>query len=289
MKKVLMFLAVLPVMASAQISEGVDTLVINDIEVQGINLNTAIKTGSQLQLIVPSCFYPCTTTITSCDLISFPNLLMTCSCPCIEGYAIGTSQPFYIAKQNFTSMNLSKSLNLNDTALFSKVDTVDSTGLECTPISKTVSGNVSSTCLLPYEESFGGRNGAGTIDTEQVWVLVTSQQKYAMVRVTPFNKTVMSNCELGGPIYKQYTTNGGTALHWYIQNNGTLDFSGVDQSAVLPHNANPILRVASQNQRYRVGLASSITNRQISEVYTLEGKRIDAGALKKMNELVIYR
>jgi hypothetical protein len=278
MKKVLMFLAVLPVIASAQISEGADTLSLS----QGVDLSTGIKTSSPLS--AAQCFYPCATTITSCDVISFPNVLPTCACPCTTGYAIGTTHPFYIARQNFTSMNLSNPLNLNDTALFAKTDTIDSIyESSCVPIKQILgggSGSISSTCLLPYKE-------AEDYGTERVGVLVTSQQKYALVRSTFLTTTVMSSCEGGGP--EPYTTNGGTALHWYIQNNGSLDFSGVSQSAVLPHNANPVLRVASQNQRYRVGLGSSITNRQISEVYTLEGKRIDAGALKKMNELVIYR
>jgi|GEM_PF-2742567 len=286
MNKVLMFLAVLPVMASAQISEGMDTLAV-PYSAQGVNFNTGVKTSFQ-NLSPPHCFLPCSTIITSADLVTCVNMLCVCSCPEVNPYAIGSSQPFYIAKQNFTSMNLSKTLSLNDTTLFAKVDTADSTP-RCMPISGTASSD--SVKLLPYVEVYSGpASGSISFDIERVFVLETSQQKYALVRVTPFTTLATSDCMQNGPEPPDtFVTNGGTALHWYIQNNGTLDFSGVDQSAVLPHNANPILRVASQNQRYRVGLASSITNRQIREVYTLEGKRINAGALKKMNELVIYR
>jgi hypothetical protein len=272
MKKALMFLAVLPVIASAQISEGADTLLMN----HGVNLNTGIQISSQPQA---ECFYPCSTIITSVDLISLTNIIPVCYCACTEGYAIGTPRPFYIAKQQFTGMDLSKPLNLNDTALFSKVDTVESTQ-GCIPVIGTVSGTVNSACLLPYEE-------AENYGTEQVFVLETARQKYAMVRVTPFTNPIPLICSIGAPDTSY--ANGGTALHWYIQNNGTLDFSGVNQSAVLPHDAHLSLKVASQNRRYRIGLASGITNRLISEVYTLEGKRIDAWALKKMNALVIYR
>jgi hypothetical protein len=267
MKMVLMFLAALPAIASAQISEGVDTLPVG----QGVNLNTAVISGIQYNISIFPCFYPCSTTITSGDVITLVNTVTGCECPCASSYAIGSTHPFFIAKQNFTDMNLSNQLNLNDTGLFSKVDST--LGGSCLP---------GGTCVLPSIQVGRGIS----FDSEKVWVLETSQQKYAMVRMTPLIVNVVSSCEAYSP---PYTANGGTALHWYIQNNGSLDFSGVSQTSVLSHNANPILRVASQNQRYRVGLASSITNRQISEVYTIQGKGIDAGALKKMNAVVIYR
>jgi len=270
MKKVLMFLAVLPVMASAQISEDSASLPLVENQSQAINLNT----GSISSAAPNSClFYACTTQGISSDLISYFNFLTACACPCVGEGAFGATHTFYISKQNFSSMNHKSLLNLNDTSNFSKIDTIKK-GICYAP-------NNDSVCLLPYIE-------IGINDSERVIVIETSQQKYAMVRVTPRSTTIV-NRECGDPVDSLYTFLGSFSLHWYIQNNGSLDFSGVDQSAVLPHNANPILRVASQNQRYRVGLASSITNRQISEVYTLEGKRIDAGALKKMNELVIYR
>jgi hypothetical protein len=98
---------------------------------------------------------------------------------------------------------------------------------------------------------------------------------------------ITSSCETAIP--DTFIILNNCKLQWYIQNNGTLDFSRVNQSGVLLNNPRLSLKVASHNQPYRVGLASNLADKQASEVYTLEGKKLDIAALKRMNAVVIYR
>jgi hypothetical protein len=107
---------------------------------------------------------------------------------------------------------------------------------------------------------------------------------YALIRLSPI--TVVDTVYEPMPYVTAYMA--GYLAHWYLQNNGTTDFSGI-QSGVLQNHTKSAWNAPSKSEQYHIGLSSIAAHYKNSDIYTLEGKRIDAAALKNMNAVIIYR
>lgn len=261
-----------PFIATAQINNG--SAVFSAGTTHQVNMTTgSVSTTSGLQSSTYDCgsgmysFFACTTKALTQngDLISNPRL-STCACPCLNQVSLGSVRPFWKAKKTFYSMNLTMPLNLNDTSSFVKIDTIK----KC---------DTATTCWLP----------AVTISLgapESVLVVQTAAKTAALVRVKQIDTTIQDilDCSYQGG-YSTYILR--ISLQWYLQINGTLDFSSVSQQGVLQSSLsmNPIHR----NAGYRIGFAQTLTNRPYGKFYTITGKSISSRELKKVTGLVIYR
>ena len=113
----------LPSFAKAQIISGDSFVGIN----KDINFSTNIETNNLIcQSNYLSCVgvYPCTTKTNNIDFSVQDKMVSTCICPCVAP-VVSSPKPFFISKKGFYVMDLSNPLNLSDTSLFLKIDTIN--------------------------------------------------------------------------------------------------------------------------------------------------------------------
>jgi hypothetical protein len=161
-----LFAAVLlavPFVAFAQTTKS-DTFTLNSYVNLVIGNHGTVPVPNERSQVV----YPCTTKAGGWDLYMnyFENSAGICACP---SGAIESPRPFYRSKKTFETMDLRTTLNLADTTLFTRIDTVRK--------SLYVRD-----CALPFV--IMGRNEVG------VFVVTTYDHRYALVRLTPVVNTV---------------------------------------------------------------------------------------------------
>jgi len=118
---------------------------------------------------------------------------------------------------------------------------------------------------------------------ESVLVIKTANQKYTLVRVKPFNKV-----DTDGTPAQEYVVLGGVSLHWYIQSNGSLDFSSISQSGInSDRNGQPAMKL--KRSEYHLALSQILSHIAGIEAYSLKGERINSEFLSRIDRAVIYR
>ena len=192
-------------------------------------LNTYLNlvTGTYGTIPIPNersqVVYPCTTGAVNRDFYMNYFEHSTCICVCPSG-ALGSPRPFYQSKKAFGSMNLSTVLNLADTSLFTRIDTVRQAAY-------------GGGCALPFTELWYTQPG--------VFVVTTADGRYALVRLTQVIITV--NCSdydpYTGTTYSWTQSRlDGYNVTWYITNNGQPYFGWIPSGVVSgPRGVTPLL------------------------------------------------
>jgi hypothetical protein len=197
MKRVLIFLLI-PFVSLAQLTAKSGTFGLHDY------LDLQSGTGGSFQLP----FYPCSTSAKNRDFFMNYVDVSTCICACPSG-AIGSPRPFYQSKKSLQDIPLDKPLNLQDTAFFTKIDTA------------TEDCYYHTGCFLPFVLNHS--QSAVYIITLPLPNTIYACY-YALVILKPI--VINVNCSDLSAEWTQNRLTGYTAT-WYVQNNRTLDFSGV--------------------------------------------------------------
>jgi hypothetical protein len=203
-----------------------------------VNLTTGASTTSKATSSVGyGKVYSCSTVIDNNDLfINYYNS-STCTCPCPSA-SVGSARPIYVPKKQLTGTILSSPLRLNDTALFTKVDTIRND-----PNTKE--------CVLPYIVI----HGASDI------IVTTFNGKYVLAH---FNPIIISHeCidfSSGTSYHWNQSLLTGFTITWFIQNNLQPLFPVDIPSGVVK---NPDLHIQK-------------TTPERVELYSLQGRKISS-------------
>jgi len=231
----------IPLMVSAQFSKSAK-----------VNLNNSINltSGSIVNYPLPSdrarILYPCSTKAGDFYINYFEVSLCVCACP---SAAIQSPRPFHISKKPFREMNLRNKLNLTDTALYTKIDTIPK-------------NDYNDSCALPFT-IMTLNSGPGA------FVTTTSNKQYALVCVDPIINEVTCSQWVIDTVYTWKSSRlQGYNVNWYVSNSGTPDFNWVDQTGSWKESA---------SVRKYIYFAESVE----SERFTLLGKKVTGAAIRK--------
>ncbi len=110
------------------------------------------------------------------DFYFYGEKLFTCIC-FVDVFAIGSSQPFFVSKVAFDSIDFTTSLDLNDTAIFSLIDTIRNDPEEPSQCVRPHihAGAVDSTCY-PKFMVINTRSGYVLITYRDLWVRYQNEQ-----------------------------------------------------------------------------------------------------------------
>jgi len=248
MKNFAMVLLVVPLFAFSQITKS-GTFRLNDY----VNLSTGAISSIPIPSERSQVVYPCTTSAINRDFFMnyFEHSLCICVCP---SAAIGSPRPFYRSKKTFATMNLTVPLDLTDTALFTKIDTVRQSG----------------GCALPYFviDLYGSYNETF------VYIVKTYNNTYALVRLSQIVNTVQcSDYDPNTGITDTWTQSrlNGFTVTWHLNSSGQPYFGWVPQAGVVSMPSKVTL-LRNQNT-----LSSG------AEVYSLLGRKIRAVLLGELN------
>ena len=205
-----------PVVASAQIIMKTGSFELNDhVDLTTGEYSNVEETSQGMELI-----YDCATNPIKKDLfLNYYNQSL-CICPCLSS-KIGSARPFYRFNEELRALNLNLTLNLENTTHFTKVDTINDNSVE-------------NGCELP---NFIWNEGD---PDEIILVVTTSAGKYALVILSPIYNLVDCNITSGepsNPIYyhSTYYRLGGFYATWYVQQNGSPLFQGINISTGVTH------------------------------------------------------
>jgi hypothetical protein len=195
-------LSVLLGSTSAAILQGTTTLDMN----RAIRFDSAKVFTAPAGSIITS-QYPCSLSVNAGDLHFVSHDCGTCTwyCPC---EIIGSVRPFYAAKKPTEVLSTFRSINLNDTAAFKKVD----------------SSKTGATCYLPALASLGFSSlASGRINWSFPLVVLTAQKKYVLVKL---DSLLTRSYDPFYPQFGGYYTRA-VILHWFLQTDGTTNFFGI--------------------------------------------------------------
>jgi hypothetical protein len=178
--------------------------------------------------IIPGVYsYPCTTEHKG---IFFASLSMFPTCPCCPSWSIGSPKAFY--RSYSYNLNFSEPLNLNDTEIFTKLDT-----------SKTTSG-----CALP--RAVGNAYLVftnSTVGAKTTFLLVHVIKAY----VDPLKPTQEGGGDLG---YPRTTCNNMLIVEMYFQTDGSTNFKGAGFTSALSNqkisSINPVTRSQKEIRKW---------------------------------------
>jgi hypothetical protein len=184
---------------SSEIVENTDTL----------KMNTTIRFDSP-KTISPALagdIYPCTLSVNPGDFYFNSHDCCTCEwySPCEE---LGSARPFFASKKSLHAIGLLTYLNLNDTTLFSKIDTQRD----------------SKSCSLP---AFAGQGLPKTtlVNWSSPVIIKTALNKYVIVSFVPITSESYAMTPNGPGTGHPYTS--AIILHWFLQTDGSTNFNGV--------------------------------------------------------------
>jgi hypothetical protein len=243
--KLFLFLALVPLTSLAQITSGIDSVLLNEdlcFSTKAISTNANIPAGTNLaNLKYHYGVYSCTTKIAAVDFSAFAAVPGVCTWYCVFP-AIGSPRPFYISKNSFGSLSFATSLNLADTSIFSRKDTL-------------TSFEGASGCYLPYLQNW---------NSDPAFVLKTSSNNYALFKLQAFFGVWL---ELNGcdTCFIKHPYVAGYVITWYLQNNGTTDFSKIGLESIVNRNTHP--------------QGSSLAVKSHSEIFNVMGQLVSAGSL----------
>jgi hypothetical protein len=197
--------------------------------------------------------YTCSTSTAMIDLFIATYGLYVCSYTCWN-IAIGSPRPFYASRN---SQDILKSLNLNDTNLFTKCDTI----WRDMCIQSMPKGD-STHCYLPHLDSKSAN--ASPLTSGSFLLLKTSTGKYVIAQLSP----IISE---GRDITYIYHYLSGFLVTWYLQTDGTQSFSEITGIRTQAHQEQTTTRFMWK------------TNGFSPEIYNVRGQRIAAKTLRQQN------
>jgi hypothetical protein len=207
--------------ASATIKSGMTTIKMNEAIsfASGKSFAPPVWNGKFLQTGVP-----CSLSVDSLDLFFLSHDCGTCMyyCPC---ELLGSARTFYISNKSIDQIGKENSLNLNDSAVFIKVESTKN----CFQF-KGADG-----CFLPsVAPGSQGRFCPGYQWTQPLPLIVaTAQKKYAVAAVVPHFEQSCS--PEPGPVADCRSYVATISLQWFLQTDGTADFRGI-HTGVIPAN-----------------------------------------------------
>jgi hypothetical protein len=215
-------------------------------------------------------FHDCETSFGSFDLIMCDGAVPTCAFPCRDFGSLGSSRPFYRLN---AATDFSEPLPIGDTAIFNRVDSLRY------PDSKP-------SCLLPcytIEKNSAMQSGGYSITL----IMLTDQNRYALVFVEPFTATVESD-ELG--YTKEFTILQGCRISWFLQDDGSTDFSGFELLYVSPKIAGSGFIRERKIPDYSVRfILNAVALKGVSNMFTLRGCKLRPGNAPSLNNLIVIQ
>lgn len=165
----------------------------------------------------------------------------TCTWVCRQ-YQFGMFNTFYRSKKQMSEYNLDN-LNLNDTAMFSKI--------------------VGAQCTLPYYELSSG------MGTASFFVGLSQGDKYVLFTISP--KMIQGYKGEAPPVPYYYYND--IKLKWWLQTDGTLSFSGVTKA--LPRvSGTPIkMKAAGTTGTYNI-FGQRVSSKRTGSQILIQGKRL---------------
>jgi hypothetical protein len=220
-------------------------------------------------------FFSCSTSISDADFYFMENEYLTCACPCRNSVGFGSPRKFYKAKGKGPLSDYWKPLNLNDSALFTRIDTVRQTEYE------------KSCCYIPYVKFPNGIH-----DSTQTFVMTTKIGRAILLHATANYVTETIKCS-GGATYFTVTYLNSIGIEWCINNvPGNLDFSWVKNVSTLTDKRsggrNGDTRFTPAKKPVTLGFYSKTVSEKSAIIYTLQGKKIDPERYKKKNSIIIF-
>jgi hypothetical protein len=205
--------------------------------------------------------------------IAIPN----CDCPPASGFNIVSPKPFYKSRIDFNSLNLKIPIAISDTSLFNKID--------------TVRNNLNQvTCWLP--STIFSYDGSMNNLRDSTIILKTTLNKYVMVQIMPLVTEEKLFCTDVTQHWFFYLH--GIVLAWYLQNNGSLDFSEVNQTVINFYSKRKdrnqkLLSQINILKKYHIGMGKDLVRGNGGIFYSLKGERLVGINLKKINTLIVYK
>jgi hypothetical protein len=262
----LMFsLVFIPTILMAEIQVGVDTLTRNNLLQVSTMQFSPLKLQSVSRDTPVEVFLSCTTKVDTGDIYAMINTYTTCSCPCGSGVGFGSFCAFYQATHGFYSLDLSSTLNYNDISQFTKIDTVH-----------TFMGR--SICCIPFTEINMGTANVGCL-------VKTRTNNYALLCISSLSDTITDNCQV---MPATFVTLHGLRIQWYLQTDGSLDFS----KAVVTRVSSDNLHI-HRKSTFRVLTSTGQLN--ISHVpkrttfYSIRGNRLDFTRAQNLTMRVVFK
>jgi hypothetical protein len=217
------------------------------------SVSAGFRNGEQCSMIPPDIFVG-----------SAENCCLALQCCC--GLRVGSGRFWYLSKKQFSESDFSKPLNLSDTSLFKKIDTVPDSfnRLHCTKFPSVVEpstwGNPSTEQLTAIQNNF--------------FVIKTESNHYAVVHVKKF---LYNKVDPGVEIPGYTPCINGIAIEWFLQKNSSLDFSEIERASmerksVVNMKTNSLLNVTSSKTLF----------------YNPQG-RVLTGGVQKQAGLIIRR
>lgn|GEM_PF-2264053 len=261
--KMLIMIISLNFMAFAQITSGKAVMKLN----QDINFSSGVITGNPGSMVTLYSPPSCTTKTKNIDFSIIVINGGLCMCPC-PASGPGSQKPFYVFNKIWDSLHIKTPLNINDSSQFKKIDTVKYVGGE--------------PCSLPYTYAGSYTPSGNTI------IVKTQSNKFVLIHAKSGTKAQDSCYEDVLSYVLDYTIN------WYLQNNGSLDFSSVDLTGIGPGfngnsgNSGANIKDPSLKQ-FKIGFTNDFSARNAKTFYSINGERINRASFSKINSLIIYK
>lgn len=267
MRLSILFIVVLPFAIFSEIRHGTATLEYDYGTESMIDFDEGTVETYAVDRGTYDSFHDCETSFGSGDLILCDGAVPTCAYPCRNFGVVGSSRPIC---QLHTAADFSESLSLDDTTLFNLKDSIFQ------PDSRT-------TCRLPNI----------VIQKEDVFqsgynitlIMQTDQNRYVLVFVDPFTATVESD-ELG--YTKEFVILQGCHISWFLQDDGSTDFSGYEQLHATPKIACNTTSEVRKQKRYSIRcMKDAVHLGNVSSIFTLRGSKVEHSAASSMSNLIV--
>ena len=165
-----------------------------------------------------------------------------------------------MARGDISAIDFTENFNISNESEFNRIDTVRSYRNE-------------EGCFLPFAEYWENA-------MPHSFFISTRNGKHALVIIDHVNTTVSSDCNT---ITKEFTIMSGLRIDWYLQNDGTMDFSEITH---VKNTKTPKLSANSQNFKIRF---TNQLSAKTGEFYSINGKRIEKIKSRSPYGLVICK
>lgn len=169
-------------------------------------------------------------------------------------------------KKDVSLVNFKRPLDISDTLEFTRIDTV-----------RVIDNK--KCCYIPFFEFY---KESYKYDNPPSFIISTQSGKYVLAIIDNVDTTVSDACS-GRP--EEFTIMSGLQIDWYLQNDGSLDFSEV----IIDIKKTEYNKLPVNNQSFKIRFANQISGKDAGEFYSISGARI--GKIKSSHPfgLVIYK
>lgn len=199
--------------------------------------------------------YKCTADVESIDVFNAVKINATCTFIC-HILAIGSPRPFYLSKIPFESFDFSDVLNISDTSVFMKIDTL---------INETIVSN-SSNCFLPHVILRSTEYlVAKKYDSVNFGIFKNIDGKFIAAKFD----TVMDLSSDGAPEPQMHPYLKGYNIKWFLQNDGSLNFKDITAMQLVskPFRMPTPILVNNKSFYYDIyGRRVNFTGKQVSQI-----------------------